>query len=141
LQKKFFGRLAKSIIFALLNFFFFSKTLYDRLGAENFFGKFGELLGHKILKDSLLGPKYSQTDFQKVHGLRMQFLKTLFGGPGKYEGRDMKTAHSGQQLNDQHFDRFANVFEEALSELKANECLIKEAMALLETLRPDVLNK
>ena len=111
------------------------------MGAENFFGKFGELLGHKIQKDSVLGPKYSQTDFQKVHGLRMQFFKTLFGGPGKYEGRDMKTAHSGQQLNDQHFDRFANVFGEALAEMKVNDCLIKEAMGALETTRSDVLNK
>ena len=121
--------------------FLFSKTLYDRLGAENFFGKFGELLGHKILKDSLLGPKYSQTDFQKVHERRMQLFKTMFGGPGKYEGRDMKSAHSGQQLSDQQFDHFVNVFEEALAELKVNDNLIKEALAMVETMRPDVLSK
>ena len=103
--------------------------------------KLGDLLGKKILADNLLGPIYSKTDFKKVNEMRMQYIKSLFGGKSEYQGRSMKEAHSKQELNDSHFNRFVYLFKDSLAELGVKNDLIKEAINLLESTRYQILNK
>ena len=105
------------------------------------FKRLVELLGKKILEDSILGPIYSKTDFKRVNEMRMQYIKSIFGGKGAYQGKSMREAHSKQELNDSHFDRFIYLFKDSLSELNVGNDLIQEAINTLENLRYQITNK
>ena len=67
-----------------------------------------------------------------------------FGGPVKYDGKDLRQAHAhlvARGLNDSHFDAVAGHLQSTLKELGVANDLIAEVMALVGSTRNDVLNR
>lgn len=62
------------------------------------------------------------------------------GGPEAYTGRSMRDSHRGRGIQDPDFDRVAGHVVTTMKELGVSEDLIKEVVALLETVRPDTTN-
>src|SRR5437868_2041775 len=99
------------------------KSLYDRLGGEkaitavvddfvaraaanpkvNFFrdGKFAKTTNVPQLKEHL-----------------MEFVAMATGGPSKYEGKDMKTAHTGMKIKESEFNAIAGDLIATLDKFK-----------------------
>jgi len=117
------------------------ETLFERLGGDQLFSKLEELMGEKILADSLIGPIYAQTDFKRTNSLRLTYLKLLFGAKVQYTGKSIHDAHSSHKLNDRHFDRFISIFEESLKSLQVNFELIAESLQEVEKTRFKIVNK
>lgn len=73
------------------------------------------------------------------------FVGLAFGGPVKYEGKDLRSAHRAlveeHGLDDAHFDRMVEHFESTLFALEIAPRDVKEAVAILESTRNDVLCK
>lgn len=70
------------------------------------------------------------------------FFAMALGGPNRYEGRDLKTAHQlprDQGLDEEDYYRFMGYFEETLGELGVPEEKIAEVMAIAHTGKDDVL--
>ena len=57
------------------------------------------------LGDPLLGPLFNGVDMMKLTAMQTAFLSMAFGGPDDYAGRDLRTAHAGLHLGDEHVDR------------------------------------
>lgn len=47
-----------------------------------------------MLNDPIVSPFFSKTNMQKQKTRQKQFISMISGGPNKYEGTDMKTAHA-----------------------------------------------
>jgi hemoglobin len=71
------------------------------------------------------------------------FLAYAFGGPYRYTGKDLRSAHERlvkkMGLSDQHFDHLVGILKETFQELNIHEKEINQVLTLLETARNDIL--
>jgi len=72
-------------------------------------------------------------------------MTVAFGGPDKYRGRDLRTAHAAlvkdKGLSDVHFDAVAGHLKATLVELGVPPDLINEALTIVGGTRNDVLGR
>ena len=96
----------------------------------------------RMLADDLVGPYFATVDMGKQAVMLAEFLALAFGGPHAYAGRDLRTAHAQLPgLTDAHFDRVVSHLASSLREFGVAEGDIATALAVVETVRPDVLNR
>lgn len=69
-----------------------------------------------------------------------EFLSAALGGPLPWTGKDMRAAHTGMGLTDEHFNAIAENLKATLEELKVDKALVDQILALVGTLHDDVLN-
>ena len=99
-------------------------------------------LCQRILADELVGPYFANVDMGKQAVMLAEFLALAFGGPHAYTGRDLRTAHAQLPgLTDAHFDRVVSHLGSSLREFGVDEADITTALAVADTVRPDVLNR
>lgn len=99
-------------------------------------------LCQRMLADELLSPYFATVDMGKQAVMLAEFLALAFGGPHAYTGRDLRTAHAQLAgLTDAHFDRVISHLGSSLREFGVDEGDITTALAVAETVRPDVLNR
>lgn len=119
-------------------------SLYDRIGGEAAVFAAVTSFYDKILADPLLSSFFTSLDMKKQVEKQCAFLTMAFGGPSRYSGRDLRTAHAGlvtRGLGDAHFDAVAGHLTATLRELEVPGDLIDEVLALVATTRDDVLSK
>ena len=69
-------------------------------------------------------------------------ISAAFGGPEPWKGKDLRTAHKNLDgLDDSHFDAVAKNLQATLTELKLDQKLIDEVMAIAGSVRGEVLNR
>ena len=99
-------------------------------------------LCRRMLADDLVGPYFTTVDMGKQAVMLAEFLALAFGGPHAYTGRDLRTAHAQlPRLTDAHFDRVVSHLGSSLREFGVAEGDVATALAVAETVRPDVLNR
>ena len=99
-------------------------------------------LCRRMLADELVGPYFATVDMGRQAVMLAEFLALAFGGPHAYTGRDLRTAHAQLPgLTDAHFDRVVSLLSSSLREFGVAEGDITTALAVVETVRPDVLNR
>ena len=57
-----------------------------------------------MLADPITSPFFDKTDMKKQATRQKQFIMMATGGPNKYEGTDMKTAHLKFKIGQKEFD-------------------------------------
>ncbi len=75
---------------------------------------------------------------------QIAFMTMAFGGPNKYSGRDLRTAHAklpAGKLNDAHFDAVAGHLKTTLDELGIDGATTSEVLGIVGGTRSDVLNR
>ena len=123
------------------------KTLYDRLGGEPVI----RALVDDLVARAAADPKVNFTrkgtphewpatpdNIARLKARLMQFLGTATGGPQRYEGQDVRTAHRGMQISNAEFDAFAADVKASLDQLKVPEKEQKEVLELIEAARGTV---
>ncbi|MDP1798740.1 MAG: group 1 truncated hemoglobin [Planctomycetaceae bacterium] len=75
----------------------------------------------------------------KMHLVNMIGMVT--GGPQKYTGRDMKTAHAGMKITNAEFDAAAEDLVATLNKLKVPAAEQKELLDIIGTTRKDIVEK
>lgn len=82
---------------------------------------------------------------QRQGKMQKNFLTFAFGGPKVYSGQNMRAAHkrlvAEKGLNDGHFDAVLENLAATLSELGVAEELIRQAAAVAETVRDDIVGR
>lgn len=119
-----------------------AKSLYQRLGGEPAMDATITLFYKKVLADKRINEFFEDVDMKRQARKQKAFLSAAFGGPDPWKGKDLRTAHSNMVgLEDSHFDAVAENLQTTLTELKIDEKLIEEVMAIAGSVRDDVLNK
>jgi hemoglobin len=121
-----------------------SSTLYERVGGKSAVAAVVNLLHDRIIKDPLHLPFFDSIDVRRQKSKQVAFLSTVFGGPTRYSGEDLRQAHGhlvARGLSDQHFDAVADHLKSTLEELSLPATLVEEIMAIVESTRNDVLNR
>ena len=69
----------------------------------------------------------------------VQFIGMATGGPQKYEGKDMKTAHTGMKITSDEFNALAADLAASLNKLNVPAREQAELLAIVETTRKDIV--
>ena len=119
-------------------------SLFEKIGGRDAVNAAVELFYKKVLADDRINSFFEGIDMDAQRRKQIMFLTYAFGGPNNYDGQDMRAAHEAlvaKGLNDSHFDAVVENLGATLQELGVAEELIKEAAAIAETTRNDVLCK
>ena len=121
-----------------------SKPLFERIGGNAAVIATVIKMYDKILDDDLLAPFFENVDVERLRLSQSAFVTYAFGGPNRYTGNNMRTAHKSavaNGLSDVHFDRVDAHLKSAMGELNVPADLIAEALAIVGSTRADVLGK
>ena len=78
-------------------------------------------------------------DLERLHANVTAFFAAGTGGPNKYEGRDMTTAHAPLGLTEADFDAAVSDVLKAVAMNVEDEAVADEGNAILQSLRPAVM--
>lgn len=121
-----------------------SVSLYERIGGAEAVKATVALLYDKILSDPMLIPFFQDIDVDRLRSSQSAFVSMAFGGPIQYSGAGLRKAHErlvAKGLSDPHFDKVAWHLKAAMEDLSVPPSLITEALRIVETTRPDILNR
>jgi|GEM_PF-923123 len=114
-------------------------TLYERLGAWEGIEKIvhDTLALHR--KNPAIAHYFTDIEDGPFSAHVTAFFAAGTGGPSKYEGRDMTTAHAALNLSEADFDSAVADVLTAVSANGASAEAQSEVAAILESLRPAVM--
>lgn len=121
--------------------FVIEQTLYQKMGGEE--PKIKELIEiffGKILKDPELRHFYLNFDLKKLQENYTKYFISMFGGPHKYSGKDLRLCHQNMELNDRHFYLYKKHLSESLRVCKYDPIILQQAIHKMERQRTAVLN-
>jgi len=120
-------------------------SLYERIGGEAAILAAVDLFYAKVLGDELTRPFFAGLDMAAQAKKQVAFMTWAFGGPPEYRGRDLRAAHAElvqkKGLADVHFDRVALHLQSTLEELGVAPDLVREALAIVGSVRGEVLGR
>lgn len=136
-------------------------TLYERLGGEPGLTRIVDDFVARALQDPRVnwsregvGPtgllarwnrvEPWQATEQNVARLKkhmVQFFSLATGGPPRYEGKEMKAAHAGMQIENSQFDAAVGDLKASLDRLQVGEKEQKQLLAIVESTRPQVVTQ
>ncbi len=71
-----------------------SSTLYERVRGNSAVAAVVNLLYDRIIDDPLLLPFFDGIDVRRQKSKQVAFLSTVFSGPTRHSGQDLRQAHS-----------------------------------------------
>ena len=118
-----------------------AKSLYERLGGKPALNAVVGELWTQVAADARINARFARTD-PKVFGSQLvDFLCQASGGPCKYQGADMKAAHTGMKLTTAEFTALAEDTVKALDKFNVPATEKGEVMNMLGGLQGDVVNR
>src|SRR5258708_8566540 len=102
------------------------KTLYERLGGKKAITAVVDEFVGRVAADTRINSYFAATaaDPQRLASFKMKLVDQICqasGGPCKYMGKDMKTAHMGMGITGSQFDALVGDLVAALDKFKVGE--------------------
>lgn len=117
------------------------KSLFEQLGGKNAMNAVVELFYRKVLADDRICHFFSGTDMEALRAKQKAFLTFAFGGPNRYSGKGIRSAHAHMDLNEEHFNAVLEALASTLKELKVSEELIAQAASVALSVKDEILNR
>lgn len=114
-------------------------TLYQRLGGRDGIDAFVATFVTNVGKDPRIQLRFLFTDLDSLRGHLSAQICEASGGPCKYTGKPMKSGHAGMHIRDAEFDAMAEDLVAALKAHGIGPQEQKELLAVVGSLRPDVV--
>jgi hemoglobin len=118
-----------------------SNTLYQRLGGAERIAAIVDDLVDRHAANPILGPRFRGKDLPNLKALATQFFCAGAGGPQRYEGRDMRAAHAGMNANEQELVATIDDVVDAMNAHGVGQAEINEVVAILYSLKGEVLRQ
>lgn len=113
--------------------------LYERLGGESGVRKIVKDVLEKNSSNSLIGYHFQNIDMDRLNQLVFEFFSMGTGGPHSYTGRDMRSAHTGMHITDEEWISATDDTLWALDNNGTGQQEKNEVIAILESLKGDIV--
>lgn len=116
------------------------KSLYDELGGHDAIELVVNDFYKNVMADDRINHYFEEVNMkvQKLH--QTNFLCFAFGGPNKFQGKDLRTAHSHLKLTEDDFKAVAENLIKTLKNFKIPDDKINDVMTIVASTHDDVLN-
>lgn len=116
-------------------------SLYQKLGGKAAIDAAVELFYKKVLADDRVKHFFDDVNMTAQRRRQKDFLSAALGSPVPWTGKDMRRAHEDLSLEESHFNAIAENLVATLQELKIPQELIDQVVAIVLTVKDDVLNR
>ena len=122
------------------------KTLYDRLGGKKAITAVVDEFVGRVAADSRINSYFAAAaaDPQRLASFKMKLVDQICeasGGPCKYMGKDMKSAHMGMGISGPDFDALVSDLVGALDKFKVGEKEKSDLLGALGPMKPQIVEK
>jgi hemoglobin len=114
-------------------------SLYERLGGEAKVRKIVNDILDKNFNNPDIGHYFHKVDMRNLKQLVFEFFSMGTGGPHRYTGRDMRSSHTDLKINNEDFEKANIDVLLALEENGVGEAERNEVIAILDSLKHDVV--
>jgi hemoglobin len=117
-------------------------SLYHKLGGKAAIDAAVESFYVKVLADDRIKHFFEDINMNRQRKKQKEFLSAALGGPIPWTGKDLRKAHANiPGLNETHFNAVAEHLEKTLVELKVQRELIDQVLAIVGSVKDQVLNR
>ena len=117
------------------------KSLYDRLGGKDAItAVVGEFVT-RIGADDKINARFANVDLTHLKQMLVEQICEASGGPCKYTGKDMKTAHAGQNITEEEFNALGEDMKGALDKFKVAADAQNDLLGALTPMKSDIVGK
>ena len=112
-----------------------NETLYERLGGEPAIGAVVNEFYDRVLADDRVNHHFDDVDMADQRSHQTKFLSAVTGGPLRYEGEEMATAHEELAITSAEYEAVATHLDEALRAFDVDDAdrgAVMEAIAGFE---------
>jgi hemoglobin len=122
------------------------KTLYDRLGGKKAITAVVDEFVGRVAADTRINHYFAQTagDPARLKSFKMKLVDQICqasGGPCKYTGKDMKSAHAGMGVTSADFTALVEDLSGALDKFKVGEKEKGELLGALGPMKSDIVTR
>ena len=122
------------------------KSLYSRLGGKKAITAVVDQFVTNVAGDNRINKLFADTvkDPKRVEKLKMNLVDQICnatGGPCKYKGKDMVTAHKGMNISDADFNALVEDLVAALDKFNVGATEKNELLGALGGLKPQIVGK
>jgi hemoglobin len=117
-----------------------NKSLYDRLGGQDAIkAVVKDFVEENVAKDPRINARFANSDIPHLEQMLTEQICQASGGPCKYSGKDMKTAHTGMKITDAEFTALVDDLKKSLDKFKVGAQEQSDLIGALAPMKPDVV--
>jgi hemoglobin len=117
------------------------KSLYERLGGVDAITAVVDDFVANVAADPVINARFANSDLGNLKKQLVDQICEATGGPCKYTGKDMITAHTGMRISDAEFDALVADLKKTLDKFSVPAREQGELLGALGAMRPDIVNK
>ncbi|HVE51568.1 MAG TPA: group 1 truncated hemoglobin [Casimicrobiaceae bacterium] len=117
------------------------KPLYERLGGQPAIVAVVDDFVGNVAADNRINGFFAKTDIPRLKRLLVEQICAGTGGPCKYTGRDMRSAHAGMNINDAQFNALVEDLVKTLDKFKVPKQEQGELLAVLGPMKPQIVGQ
>jgi len=117
------------------------KSLYERLGGKEAITAVVDDFVGRVAADNRINGFFAKANVPRLKTQLVNQICEASGGPCKYTGPDMKTAHRGMGIPSAAFDALVGDLVATLDKFKVGEREQKELLAALGPMKNDIVEK
>lgn len=115
------------------------KSLYERLGGEAAVSAVIEDFVARVAADERINKKFARSNIDRVKAKLKEQVCAVTGGPCKYTGLDMKTAHTNMKVTEGEFNALVEDLVATLDKSNVQEKEKSELLAILGPLKDQIV--
>jgi len=116
-----------------------TKSLYERLGGIDSIKAVVDDFVARVAADTRINKKFARSNIDRVKFELVQQICAATGGPCKYKGLDMKTAHKNMGVTEGEFNALVEDLVATLDKFNVGENEKKELLNILGPLKPQIV--
>ncbi|MGZ5135767.1 MAG: group I truncated hemoglobin [Flavitalea sp.] len=116
-------------------------SLYEKLGAEEGLKRIVNDILDKNFNNPIIGHYFRDIDMPRLKQLVFEFFSMGTGGPHQYTGRDMRTSHSRMNISEEDFQSGNEDVSLVLKEHGIHQEEINEVIAILDSMKADIVSE
>jgi len=116
-------------------------SLYDRLGGKPAITAVVDDFVGNVAADSRINGYFARANVPHLKAMLVDQICEASGGPCKYTGRDMKSAHAGMGIGDPQFNALVEDLVKTLDKFKVPAREKNELLAALGSMKGDIVSR
>lgn len=116
-------------------------SLYERLGGKDAITAVVDEFVANVAADKAINKFFAGADIPHLKKMLVEQICEATGGPCKYSGMDMKSAHKGMGISNAEFNALVGDLVKALDKFKVPEKEKNELLGALATLKGAIVEK
>ncbi len=117
------------------------KSLYERLGGKTAIAAVVDNFVANLNADDRVNARFVNSDVPHFKAMLIDQICEASGGPCKYAGKDMKTAHAGMNITEADFNAMGEDMGKALAQANIGKAEQDQLIGALMPMKPQIIGQ